>query len=1001
MVCPKFVVTCGILLSSLLVVPDPRSARASAEVGTNDASAMLPYARLLAEFSNRRRANVYFENQQTLFYGVQANFVNVGRGNLTFVRRDLVTVGRLPILVARVYDSAGGTTDYGKGWRLSAAETLSIQHGIATLTDDTGSEIRFRATEDGFVLERDYPSDLLRLERSTKETIVARYRSGLAKEFSAIGSVYRLTRVIDRNGDRISFAYVNEKVSKISNGRHFVNCFRNPAGRIDAIKDDQGRLVKYHYNDFGQLFSAIDAGGNVWRYRYDDAGLLSRATDPDGRQNFGVVYGDGGKVRDLELPSGHFSYRYDEAGRVTLVTDRRNLVARYHQDRDGITVDVVNQMGDESAVGLDSRRNVESIKLNGLLLHTMEYNAKHEIVFRRSTTKSGEETAHYEYDQSSGELKRITYSDGTERLLAYDAAGNVLSVTESEESYTYKYSDTGDVIRFSTADLLVRLRTDDNGLIRHVASGHGEQDFEYSETGRLTGVLEAGVRASMKYDTLGLRQSLEFTDGRKSRYSYDSAANLRTTRSVNSARTVTGETLDIDADYAVRKVTPTDGTPRRFDYDGNGNLVSAEMPSGPYRFEYDGLGRLTAVVEPSGKRLEYHYAPGERSLVEQADRHSTVSMSMRWSMGGTFEDGLTVRALRTRASVYGSVSLSNGIFGLAGGSEIVFPDDSFRDAMGRLGLVPADHGYGGTASHFYAPANRMFLPAEYAFLNCCVCGDGAISPDLPCTYCPPPEKDGFTLSASQSIKDGQTSSFSLLVTGGNPTSYAWSFTSPTGAGNAPNVNFATPNARSTSTDGHWFALPNVACPTQSQIPAYYDATYTITASVTFDDNKNLKKSTSLTANSFWSPAGTTDPNVSDIAGLPTMAADNNGVWRVSGMGNLSRVVPTTSTIYVISTSQFYNKTVQHEKTHVNNWILGAGHLYGDLFIPADFYNQITNLTGTSQSDLLSKITNAKNGYFNTEIAIVGQRRNQDEHLAYVVSDPITPQYVYQNCGRYP
>src|SRR5258708_952461 len=33
-------------------------------------------------------------------------------------------------------------------------------------------------------------------------------------------------------------------------------------------------------------------------------------------------------------------------------------------------------------------------------------------------------------------------------------------------------------------------------------------------------------------------------------------------------------------------------------------------------------------------------------------------------------------------------------------------------------------------------------------------------------------------------------------------------------------------------------------------------------------------------------------------------------------------------------------------------------------------------------------------------AIVAQRHSQDEQQAYAVSDPIAPQYVYQNCGRY-
>jgi hypothetical protein len=134
-----------------------------------------------------------------------------------------------------------------------------------------------------------------------------------------------------------------------------------------------------------------------------------------------------------------------------------------------------------------------------------------------------------------------------------------------------------------------------------------------------------------------------------------------------------------------------------------------------------------------------------------------------------------------------------------------------------------------------------------------------------------------------------------------------------------------------------------------------------------------------------------------------MASDNpdgSGTWRVTGKGTLSRVVPTSSTINVISTSQFHSKTVQHEQVHVNNWIAGTGHLYGDLYNSDDFYNQIINITGTSQNDLLNKLGAALTTYVNSQGAIVAQRHSQDEQQAYAVSDPIAPQYVYQNCGRY-
>ena len=60
------------------------------------------YVEYASEFSSRARANVYFPNPQSISNGVQFNFVNVGAGNLTFLRRDMVASGRIPLVLARV-----------------------------------------------------------------------------------------------------------------------------------------------------------------------------------------------------------------------------------------------------------------------------------------------------------------------------------------------------------------------------------------------------------------------------------------------------------------------------------------------------------------------------------------------------------------------------------------------------------------------------------------------------------------------------------------------------------------------------------------------------------------------------------------------------------------------------------------------------------------------------------------------------------------------------------
>src|SRR5262252_1084356 len=94
------------------------------QIGNN--AKLQTYVEQVSELSSRARANVYFQNPQTIFNGVQVSFVNVETGNLTFLRRDMVTSGRIPLVLARVYDSANtGSADFGPGWILSATETIA------------------------------------------------------------------------------------------------------------------------------------------------------------------------------------------------------------------------------------------------------------------------------------------------------------------------------------------------------------------------------------------------------------------------------------------------------------------------------------------------------------------------------------------------------------------------------------------------------------------------------------------------------------------------------------------------------------------------------------------------------------------------------------------------------------------------------------------------------------------------------------------------------------
>jgi len=112
---------------------------------------------------------------------------------------------------------------------------------------------------------------------------------------------------------------------------------------------------------------------------------------------------------------------------------------------------------------------------------------------------------------------------------------------------------------------------------------------------------------------------------------------------------------------------------------------------------------------------------------------------------------------------------------------------------------------------------------------------------------------------------------------------------------------------------------------------------------------------------------------------------------------MTRVLPVPN-IFVGPSSQFYTKTVKHEQVHVDQW--GPGRVVGDLYIPTELFNQVKDFIGTSQADLRAQYNRALDAYSVAQVDIFASRKKPIEHEAFVVSDPIPPKYMVQNCGRW-
>jgi YD repeat-containing protein len=856
------------------------------------------YVQQASEFSSRARANVYFPNPQSIFKGAQFSFINVGTGNLTFLRRDMVASGRVPIVLARVYDSSsGGSVEFGPGWRLSAAETISIQSGKAHLLTENGSEIVFVETGDSRLqLEKDYPSDYLELRRMAPEIFIASLRTGLTKEFKLIGKEFRLTKVTDRNGNELRLLYQNGLLSRLENANHAITLFRSRNGRVFLAQDDQGRQVGFKYDEKWRLIEADDRGGNAWKYSYVDGGKLRTASDPLQRLNFSVAFDGQGRVETLALPSGSVEYRYDSAGRSTTVVDRKQLTSRFFQNEEGVTTRIVNALSEETEISLDAGHNVISLARNGSVTDLMQYDQEHHVISRHSLSNSGAIDRKYSYFGANGLLRSIQASNGGTQSFEYDLSGNVINALLPDGQHEFTYSSRGDLSGFSVPATHLKFTSDTDGLIASMSQGKGiTTEFSYAPGGELSdAAFPNGTRAKYDYQPSGLRSKMVYQGGGRVEYSYDPAGNLVSTKVFDGkSRQINGQNLETNDSYQLVRWVLFDGTETTFQYDPKGNLTEIKKGGATTQFTYDALDRLTAVITPDGQRLTYSYQPGERSLIEQYE-HANVTVADLWDTGLTFTSTLDAIAVRPLNVSLGSVRFSEtlGTFQMANaeGAEIMRPNETLESALAKLHLYQSGLTQKALQSGFSAPFNTMFMPAEYVTVNCCPdCyydGDGWYCP--PCGP-PPPPPPSVTISCDTTdLGFGPDPRFGSFSENGRCN------TQVANAGGT--YTFTATAALSITNNNDGTASYTPANPSQNKQDSSITVTYADptggSVSATFP-GITVHKPTSLSTNS-------TTPNDHTIAcNLPCLAQPNSGSCNVTPNTSCSYQEPLTVRKYSI------------------------------------------------------------------------------------------------------
>jgi YD repeat-containing protein len=143
-----------------------------------------------------------------------------------------------------------------------------------------------------------------------------------------------LTAIEDLNGNRTALTYdENGKMVKIQNECGYFE-FAYEDNLIAKITDNAGRSVEYAYTD-GKLTGVKNVEGNLYTYEYDNNNRLIRLIDPLNNVTITNVYDEKGRTTEQTMADGVTNeLAYDDTNLTTTLMQGNGsqIVFKYDED---------------------------------------------------------------------------------------------------------------------------------------------------------------------------------------------------------------------------------------------------------------------------------------------------------------------------------------------------------------------------------------------------------------------------------------------------------------------------------------------------------------------------------------------------------------------------------------------------------------------------------------------------------------------------------------------
>jgi RHS repeat-associated protein len=373
---------------------------------------------------------------------------------------------------------------------------------------------------------------------------------------------------------------------------------------LTEVTDSLGHVIRYQWNEKGQVVNAINAAGEVTTTKYDEYGRIQSRIFPGGR-SIGYEYDDAGNRKTVIDPLGRtLKFSFNDRHQVTELTDPRGSVWKSKYDTAGRWISHTTPLGNEWKFDYDDRGNLTGTTdprgFHSQLIYrwpeaweyydyagnvtTIAEDCMGRVVRR---VEPSLKVTNYTRD-AFGRLIGISTSTGTCIQYGYDSAGNITFIRDSLGATI--------TFRFGTCRRLLE-RIDAVGSSRKFHWG--------TEPGRLLEIInEQGEIHKMEYDAAGRVVQETTFSGSGFRYEYDS--NGFQSAYIDEAGNRTDYTRDAAGQLIAARTQ--DGEVTEYEYDALGDVTRASSSGGAIEFTRDPHGRVVREIQ-AGITIDFAFDP--------------------------------------------------------------------------------------------------------------------------------------------------------------------------------------------------------------------------------------------------------------------------------------------------------------------------------------------------------------------------------------------------------